>query len=406
MRNFGTLYRYELKKLFKRKLSWVAVIALSFFCVYGVIKAGTYPSGGEYPICDENGDETGEYIYISGEEIYTTYLKSAGKLDGRAIDDTLFQEMLENVPDLKASDFVIYFFKNDATYGRLYSMVGGLLKDPRSVTAEKFYAEQWEQTQLTCDHYGADQEGISEGEKGYWMEQAAKIEKPFIYQEPWRGTSALILFFNTLTGFLPIVAAVSVCTVFTEDRRTRMETLTFSTKESRFSLYLAKVLAGVTIAALVGVVITGVTIVAHLAVWGANGFDACIQMYMIASPRAITVGQMLLIMSVLLVIYTMLCGGMTMLIATIVRSSIAAIAVPVLLVQVLNYFRTGEYGWQSYLPRNLISTIPGVRSVELVNIFGVYLNNFQFGPLLYMAITVLLLALCWLGWRWSAREVA
>ena len=140
---------------------------------------------------------------------------------------------------------------------------------------------------------------------------------------------------------------------------------------------------------------------AHLAVWGARGFDACIQMYQIVSARAITVGQMLLIMTVLLVLYTMLCGGITMLIATIARSSIVALAVPVVLVQVLNNFHPKEYGWGGYFPRNLIST-SGANSVELVNIFGVYLNNFQFGPLLYLAITVFLLALCWLGWRHSA----
>lgn len=283
----------------------------------------------------------------------------------------------------------------------LYRRRDGLFKNPRSVTAEDFYAAQWEQTQLWWEHYGVDQEGISEGEKSYWREQASKIETPFVYQEPWRGTSALLRFFNTLVSLLPVAAAVCVCNVFSEDRRTRMEALIFSTQESRLPLYLAKVLSGATMSALIGVIITGVTIVAHLAVWGARGFDACIQMYQIVSARAITVGQMLLIMTVLLVLYTMLCGGITMLIATIARSSIVALAVPVVLVQVLNNFHPKEYGWGGYFPRNLIST-SGANSVELVNIFGVYLNNFQFGPLLYLAITVFLLALCWLGWRHSA----
>lgn len=37
-----------------------------------------------------------------------------------------------------------------------------------------------------------------------------------------------------------------------------------------------------------------------------------------------------------------------------------------------------------------------------MNVFGVYLDNFQFGPLLYFGIAAVLLALCWLGWRRSA----
>lgn len=401
MKNLGTLYRYELKKLLKRKLSWIAVIVLTASCIYGVIKLDVYPNNAEIPIMDENDNWTGEDIFISGEEIYNTYLKSAGKLDGRIMDDELFQEMLENVPAMEADDLSIFFWTEDATYKSVYTMLDGLFTDPRSVTAEEFYAVQWEQTQLSLDNYGAEHEGISEEEKDYWTEQAAKIEKPFIYRSPWRGTSALIDFFHTLITLLPVAAAVCVCTIFSEDYRTRMDALVFSTRKSRFPLYLAKVLAGATIVTLTGVFIVGATVAAHLAVWGIKGFDACIQMYMIVSPRAITVGQMLLIMSMLLVLYTMLCGGLAMLVAAITRSTIVALVIPVLLVQVLDRFRPGQYGWGGYFPNNLIGT-NGANNIELVNVFGVYLNNFQFGPLLYLLITALLLALCWLGWRQSA----
>ena len=402
MKNFGTLYRYELKKLLLRKLSWVTVVLLAVFCAYSVFSKGPATTmGGTLPVIDENGNEPEEFLYFSGEEIYATYLKSAGVLDGRVLDDELFQEMLENLPDLDDLELYVYFWTEDATYSNIYSILDGLFANPRNVTAEEFYAVQWERTQLYLDQQGVEREGLSEGEKEYWTEQTAKIEKPFVYRTHWQGTSALTNFFNILVAFLPVVAAVCVCMVFSEDRRTRMDALVFSTQESRLPLYLAKVLAGATTAALAGVVILGVTVAAHLAVWGVRGFDACIQMYMLELPRTITVGQMLLIMSVLLVLYTMLCGGITMLIAAITRNSIVALAVLALLVQILDRFRPGPYGWAGYLPNYLISR-DGVRNAELVNIFGVYLNNFQFGPLLYLAITMLLLALCWLGWRRSA----
>lgn len=405
MRNFGTLYWYELKKLLKRKLSWIAVIVLTVFCIYGVIKIDAHPGNAEIPIMDENDNWTGESIFISGEEIYNTYLKSVGKLDGRVMDDELFQEMLQNVPDIETDDLKIFFWTEDATYDDIYTMLDGLFTNPRSVTAEEFYAVQWEQTQLSWDNYGAEHDGISEGEKNYWTEQAAKIEKPFIYRTPWRGTSALIDFFHTLITLLPVAAAVCVCTIFSEDYRTRMDALVFSTRKSHFPLYLAKVLAGATIVTLAGVFIVGATIAAHLAVWGIKGFDACIQMYMIVSPRAITVGQMLLIMSMLLILYTMLCGGLAMLVAAITRSTIVALVIPVLLGQVLDRFRPGQYGWGGYFPNNLIGA-NGANNVELVNVFGVYLNNFQFGPLLYLTITMFLLVLCWLVWRRSVADRA
>lgn len=400
MKNFGTLFGYELKKLLKRKLCWGAVIVLTAFCAYGVIRSSTYSRNLTVPMIDENGNETGENLYISGEEIYNTYRQTEGNLNGRVMDDEFFREMQENIPDLKEPEMSIYFWTEDATYSDVYSMIDGI-GDPESITAEEFYAVLWEQTRLSWDNYGAEREGISESEKDYWTEQVSHIQKPFIYREAWKGTSALINFFYTLMGLLPVAAAVCVCTIFSEDRRRRMDALVFTARESRVPLYLAKALAGVTMTALVGAVIVGATVTAHLTVWGSSGFDACIQMYRIISPRPITVGQMFLSMLVLLMLYTMLCGGLTMLVATITRSSIVALAIPVLLVQILDRFHQPPYGWAGYLPYNLIST-NGLNNVELVNIFGVYLNNFQFGPLLYLAITVLLLALCWLGWRRSA----
>mgnify|MGYP006922500190 CR=1 FL=1 len=52
--------------------------------------------------------------------------------------------MLENVPDMEANDLSIFFWTEDATYKHVYTMLDGLFTDPRSVTAEEFYAVQWE----------------------------------------------------------------------------------------------------------------------------------------------------------------------------------------------------------------------------------------------------------------------
>ena len=92
-----------------------------------------------------------------------------------------------------------------------------------------------------------------------------------------------------------------------------------------------------------------------------------------------------------------------MLVTAITRSSIVAVAVPVVLVQVLDRWHPLPYGWAGYLPDNLMGW-SGPNNMELVKIFGVYLNNFQFGPLLYAGLAALLLALCWPFWRRSAEN--
>jgi len=409
MKNFWTLFGYEMKKLLKRKLSWAVVLVLAGFCVFAVVRKGCVSSGFNIPVFDEDGNETGETREITGEEIYTTYLKTAGVLDGRVMDEAFFQEMLESVPVLERGfDQDVYFWTQDATWFTPYDMTMGLFENPRSVTADEFYIRQLEQTQQWLENYhsnGITPGTLSQGEIDYWMEQAEKIQKPFVFVKPWRGFDSLTDFFYVLLGLLPVAAAVCVCTPFSEDRRSRVDALVFSTRNSRILLYSAKILAGAVMSALAGVVIVGALTVAHLAIWGTQGFDAIFQLNSITSPRPLVIWQVLLPMLVLLVLYTMLCGGVSMLTASITRNSIVALAVPVVLVQILDRWHPMPYGWAGYLPENLMG-FWGPHNMELVKVFGVYLTDFQFGPILYLGITIILLALCWLGWRRSAAGKA
>lgn len=405
MKNFGTLYRYELKKLLKRKLSWAIMLLLCVACVFATVRAST---GGGI-VYQDVLDEDGNPVVITGEELREQRRNAAGsKLNGRVMDDAFFQEMLESVPDFvrrgaRSEEEVYkinqYFRTVDGTWSHPYSMVEGLLRDTGTVTAEIFYAAWQEQTQSYLDHYAGD--SLTEGEKDYWRAQIDQIERPFIYRYCWPGTTPLIDFFYTLLGLLPIAAAVCVCSIFSEDRRTRMDALVFSARESRFPLYLAKVLAGAAMSVLVGVVIVGMTVAAHLAVWGWKGLDASLQMWQICVPRPITVGEMLVPMLLLLVLYTLAYGGVAMLASALTRSAMVGLVAPVLLVQAIDRFHPLPYGWKGYLPDNLMGW-SGPTNMQLVSVFGVYLDNFQFGMLLYLGIAAVLLALCWLGWRRSA----
>ena len=50
------------------------------------------------------------------------------------------------------------------------------------------------------------------------------------------------------------------------------------------------------------------------------------------------------------------------------------------------------------MPANLVDE-RGLMSLQITNLFGARLNLFQSGLLLYLALAVVLTALCWLGWR-------
>lgn len=397
MKNFGTLFGYELKKLLKRKLNWVVILLITGICIVGVVQAGD--SGG---FLIEDTDEQGNPVtsLISGREIRIAKLNAMGTLNGQVMDDNFFQRMMEQVPEFgDAYELLSYFYRVDSTYLNVHTMVEGLMTDRSTFTAEKFYATQREQEQA----YWEGNE-LSQAEKDYWTEQMEQIETPYVYGHPWPGASELVNYFDTLRIVLPVVAAVCLCMIFSEDCRTRVDAIVFATRKSRAPLYLAKVLAGLAGAALVAAFVIGGTVVAHLAVWGVQGFDAPVQFYDMLCPRPITVGQMLLPMLLILALYTLICGAFTMLASALTRSAITALAVPVVLAELLNQWHPLARGWTSCLPEKLAGW-NGPVNLQLVNIFGTYLDNYQVGTLLYLGITATLLALCWLGWRRSARGV-
>lgn len=93
-----------------------------------------------------------------------------------------------------------------------------------------------------------------------------------------------------------------------------------------------------------------------------------------------------------------------MLISVLTRNAIAALAVPAVLAELLSQWHPSARGWMGYLPEKLAGW-NGPVNLHLVKIFDVYLDNFQFGSLLYMVLAAILLALCWLGWRRSAKGI-
>lgn len=399
MKNVGTLYCYELKKLLRRPLSWAAVLGLTLLCVYGIIQTGTALYGEDLPVPDENGAESGKYIFLPGKDRYDRYMEYAGRLNGRAIDDELIREMQEALPKGTSFQMMWYFDTEDETYKRLYWMLDGWL-DPVTATAEEFYNVIWEVAQRNWNTFN-----LTDGEREYWTEQYSKVPKPYVYQAPWAGVERAFDSTHTLFIFLPLMAAICVCTLFSRDRWERMEPLVYAARRSRAPLFWAKALAGATVTAGAAALVVGSMTAAFLLVWGTEGLDAPVQAYNIYCLRPITVGQMFPPILLLLVLFTLLYGGLAMLVSMATHSSLAALAGPVVVSFVMNqtYVQSPQSarGLPDFFRYNLMG-YGGVINLHLVKVFGVYLDNFQAGTILYLGLSMILLVLCWPFWRRSA----
>lgn len=397
MKNFGVLYCYELKKLLKRKMAWIMVLVLAAIMVYAAWPTKT--SGGtSFSLTDQAGNTISEYV--SAEEQRRLRQEGELQISGQIMDDQFFQSVREasagNGQYIIKDNFDLdsYFYLVDNRYYQPYSIIKyNMDLDPAGITEEQFYQER----QRTIDMQLSE---LTDSEIAYWQAMEAQVEKPFVYRYS-DGYQDIVLNAFGLYSVIPLIAAVCLCGVFSEERRTRTDALIFSSRQGRFPQYLAKVLAGVTVTLAAVLFVIGVDVVVVLLTRGYEGFDAALQMWNPISSLPITMGQAALITVRLLLLYGLLSGGITMLISVLTQNTVAAIAGPVLLMLGQSWLRL-DVQPAEYLPNQMFNTLPSFRNFHLVNFFGVYLNNLQFGFIVYGTLAVILTALCWLGWRRSA----
>ncbi len=392
MKNLGTLFGCEMKKLCKQPLTWVTAVLLTALSVF-VAQGGLQPDFGHYFY----SQPTGELIEFVAEADWSARMQEGGlALNGQVMDDAFFQTMKERVPDIEDyGERERWFYYKDSTYCHVYSMADLITDgDSRDVTAETFYAGRRALLEQRWENYG-----LSEAEKDYWRAMDEQVSKPFVYEYPWRGTEPNGLSSTLYTMIVPLslAAAVCLCQIFSKDRSTRVDALAFASRNGRAPLYLAKILAGTAGALIMATLILGGHMVVYLFRYGTQGLGAPIQMLSIAYSFPITVGDAVAYMMLIMVLYTLVCGAFTMLLSAWSRKSVVSLIVPVASMFAL----TQSTVTAPYLPHNLVAS-DGFLNPSLFNVLGVYLNIFQFCLLLYLLIIVTLFILCWLCWRWSA----
>lgn len=394
MKRIGTLYHFELRKILSRKLTWALLTVILLYCINNIVMISN-SNAITVKYTNENG--TLSFASFTNKEYFFKSRKAARKIEGQPMENAFFTEMGKSVPYFNENKLT-YFLLQDATYYHAYDMVDGLVEDPRTTTAEDFYSALEMIRERMWD------KELTDSEKDYWREQVSEIETPFIYKRPWIATPMLFDFFYHLLDLLPLVVAVCLCTVFSEDRNLRVEALVFSSKNSRCPLFVAKMLAGITGALLMSILVIGTTMITHFTIWGIEGLDAAIQMIDITSGLPIKVFQVILAQIIWFIALAMVYAGVTMLISILTHNGIASFLVPIaLMLFVSDFINPATSRITDYLPQNLVGW-GAEYNCRLVNIFGFQMNCLQFAPLLYGGIAIILLILCRLGWQCIASN--
>ena len=195
----GTLYRYELKKLLRQKVLWIAVALMTLILV-GV----------------------GITDVVTGRAAIS---KNYKEFSGREIDDSLIKE----VQEAEDPDHYIVF--------RSFINFCMGTADYENVNEQEVYAirENNNQDQMK-------QAKLSDAEIDYWNQKEAEVKKPFTYQyeEGYAGIYTSVYVANFM---LLLLSAIGICGIFADERINGTDQIIFSSV-SKEKLFIAKILAG------------------------------------------------------------------------------------------------------------------------------------------------------------------
>lgn len=389
MKNFGTLFRYELKKIWMRPMTWAAVLVFCAAFIAITVQPFFRSGGATFTATDADGSEISQFL-TAGEQ-YRLRVEGARALSGRPMDEAFFRTARETIPlDRERFEKDGYFFLFDPSYCDFYIEFSEWLDG----TAEHYYAARQNDREQSWQR-------LTEEDAAYWREMEARVEKPFVYR-PVLGPRMLMNMLGSagLELFLPLLVGLCLCDLYAQERRTRAGALIFSSPQGKRCLYLAKTLAGAASAVLAVLLVVGAGGLANLLFYGPYGYDGAIQIspWLWHSSLPITMGQGILILLGLLLAYALVCGAATALASVWSGNGTAAMAVSVgIMIAAMTLDRT-QPGWWEFMPANLIDE-RGLNSLQVTRLLGVPLNILQSGLLLYLLLALALAALCRLGWR-------
>lgn len=358
MCNFGTLLKYEYKKILKRKITWITFGVLLLASVAVALSSGLTASVSE-----------GTFF-----ENVARAREDGKKITGRRIDESLLKEYSDSRERLP--DGVEYF---------LYLLVGG--KDVSEITEKELYEsreamlqQEWSNKQLT------------EGEKGYLIKQEEQTDTPIVYKycEGLKKVLAIVY----VIGIMQVMfAAICVPIIVADEHSNKMDQLNLSSRLGRRTLLMAKIAAGITLMAAVTVLFLLAAAIPTLYIYGADGFTTQIQLIYPQFSLPLTVGQVLLRMIALSLLIAVLQAVAAMFLAERLHSSVGAMAVMIgVLILTLLIGMPEEHRVISQLWNLIPSNITGIWAFldsRLVPAFGRYFTQWQAASGIYVILIIL-----------------
>lgn len=380
----GTLYRFECAKLLQKKLVWVCLALCMALTATGCL-------------AEFFGDTVIDgVVFESIREANKKNLAYARKLDGRAVDQDLLEEMTAAYRSIPQELNVHYTATEEyQKNARPYSVIFNLVRHTTSMQSSQimFTWEPDEQEYYALFREGLRKSGenqyLTEGELAFWEAASQKIEQPLVYKEQF-FYDKLASMYQTVALLVLMLQAVCLSGMFSDEHVRKTDQLNLCTVMGKTKLYWAKLLAGVSFALVVSGVCTlaAALIVAAAYGYGIGGGSCAFQFIYPYYSGKLNCAQAMAIAYGVLAVTAAFYGVMIMYLSERLKSSVAALAIGTslliagMMVSVPDHLRLIRQIWD-WLPSNFLM-IWNLFSGLTLPVPGGYLTAWQAAPLLYI----------------------
>ena len=403
---FGTLYRYELKKILTRPYVLLLLVLMVGVTLFLNVK----PLLAQEEVAYAEEDGTLVFDTVSRYEAIQLERRFSKEDAGCLLDNEAALEMRE----LNRS------YQESATVPTFILLNRFLVQDGIAIT---YFNPLWDGTDQMADKtYEAiaytqeeqyQNQRLTQKEIDYWETERAGITTPYTldYAKGYSGILSMAQWLNLMV--LPFVF-VCLCGSFSDDHVYKTWPILTSSKHGRKSLVLARLVAGETLAGGALLLLFAVTAAIQFFVHGAQGAGVPIQLLEVenlrpgfgetrlcASSRVMTAGQGVLVTVGVSLIILLFAGALAMLLSKLFRRAIPALALPLGLILLSIMFDPSYYSriqvqiW-SYFPTRRISE-EFLLDERLVSLGGIQLDCITVSAWLYGLLAILCLVWCfWL----------
>lgn len=412
MRQFFTLYRFEIKKIFQKPYV-PALLALSIALT---LFLNVRPLLGEQTVAYVDEQQQFHFEAVSNYEAIQLERRFAREDAGKPLDNEAvwtMQEMnrrYQEIYNQYAPDLTCVLLNHSLVFETLGRTGVNPVAEHIEYPADYAYQslERGREEEFSSQL-------LSQEEIAYWEREGTRLTTPFVmeYTGGWRGILEKASWLNLMAL---VFALISLCSSFSDDDAYKTRPLLASAAHSRMPLTLARLAAGVSLACGCVLLLFGLTAAIQFFVHGAGGAQMPIQLLELESDqrgigdvhlsyscRDMTAGQAVLVTVGMSLLIALFAGALSMLLSKLLRRAVPALALPLGLLLLSMIFEPPFYYYDrvraqiwSYMPiQRLYQTF--LADERLVSLGGVQLECIPVSVLLYGGLAAVALVTCvWL----------